>query len=134
MKYLFILALTITSIFAQNALNPLIAKKTGILAWDDPNPIGSIAYYNVTISTTNRSGVFSPSTNRFAITNAVWEWPNGVYTVTVTAVNKSEVESEPSDTLYFYWYGRPVKQGRPTLTVLAKGEMPPPPPSPDFPR
>jgi hypothetical protein len=87
------------------------------LSWDAGNPAADLAGFNVYVANTNipTRQVFT-ATNRIELTNVLFQLPNGVYQLYVTALGKSGLESDPSDSLFVFWYGQ--KPGAPTNLVV----------------
>jgi hypothetical protein len=139
LKLIIVLLASLVSALAQSASAPIKANKNYKLIWD-ANPLSdSVAHYNVFIAPTNAppGTIYFPvqvpdpnSTNALTtpfistVTKPLVELfdskTNGVYTVTISAVGFSALESAPSfPPLYVFWYGNtPATPPPPTAKTL----------------
>jgi hypothetical protein len=103
------------SVFA-GALTSQKANTLMKLVWKLNPPEEAVAAYrvNVTSFTTNASvTVVQPP---LELTNVLGDLPNGEYTIVVSAIGESGLESEPSEPLVVFWYGnKPSAPERPVV-------------------
>lgn len=88
------------------------------LNWTPNASTDAVSFYNVYLSLTNgvRIRTNSVTAPPLQLTSILFSLPNGVYNLNVTAVGLSGLESDPSSTLTFFWYGN--KPGVPTNVVV----------------
>ena len=109
MKITIILLALCFGVNAQSVVTNAITT-SAIAIWTDPDNdpadiIGYMVYiadnlliFNVSSQVTEKQCDLIP---------LLLQVPNGEYRVWVTAINRGGVESQPSETLWFFWYGHP---------------------------
>jgi hypothetical protein len=110
MKKFLILLATVTLIAAAVQGNRLMK-----LGWNENAPEDAVAFYTVRITgpiSTNVEIAQPP----IELTNLLGGFPNGEYTITLTATGLSAIESDPSSPLVVFWYGN--KPSAPTNLVV----------------
>jgi hypothetical protein len=77
----------------------------------------SITGFRVYVSSSNAPIRFvEVQTNHVDLTNVLYSLPNGVYELHATAVGLSDLESDPSNSIWLFWYGQ--KPHPPTNFVI----------------
>ena len=111
MKKLIPLLLLVVGLQAQTG-NIIInaITTTAIASWpDDANDPLTIRGYNVYIAgrlSTNQVSA-EVTEKQCDLIPLLLQVPNGEYIVWATAINLAGLESAPSESLYFFWYGHP---------------------------
>jgi hypothetical protein len=104
----FTLFLVCGSLAQSTPEDPVRANATMTLVWTPNDPIELVQSYNVSYERDGVIKVFAAPAPGVELVTLLRNEPNGVYTITVTAVNSDGLESEPSLPLYVFWYGRPT--------------------------
>lgn len=91
------------------------------LAWDTADPLSDLTGFRVYLSQSNTVirtiPVQATTTMAIELTNVLFQLPNGVYELQVTAIGKSALESDQSQPLWIFWYGQ--KPGAPTNLLVS---------------
>lgn len=113
-KYLISILIVLAVVaIAQDASNPVKSGKRDSLAWDHEFT-NDVAFWMMKVFHTN--GVMAtnilitniPPTLQVRITNVMAFQANGEYRANLTAFNSDGDESEESNQLYIFWYGKPA--------------------------
>lgn len=99
--------------------------------WDAAPTSEAVVSYNLYIT----SGLLLPvprvintTATRLEMVEVMQSLPNGEYTVYVTAVGKSALESDPSASLFIFWYGNKPSRVAPLKVQFTKTLPPVPQP------
>jgi hypothetical protein len=78
------------------------------LQWDTANDPAQLSGQRLYLSQSNslvQRFDLGPAVTYRELTNIFTNFPNGVYSIHLTAVGKSAIESKPSSELFVFWYG-----------------------------
>lgn len=123
MKRLFAILLTVAAVMAAAPSSgpdgPTQDANTKMsLTWDASDPLTDLTGFRVYLSQSNVVIRTIPvQTTAIELTNVLFQLPNGVYQLQVTAIGKSAQESDPSLPLWIFWYGQ--KPGSPTNLLVS---------------
>lgn len=108
MKRTLLILIAVLLVGYSTRADDIVATIRSILQWEDYNHRDSIKGYKVRFN--GSAAVFVDSqqlvTNQVNLTNIFKAFENGQFKVTVTCLSHSEVESQESDPLFYFWYGR----------------------------